>query len=382
MTVQNVPPLNGSAAQPQRLVLLGSGHTHLHVLASLAKRPLGGVKVILVSPHTHQTHPAMLPGFVAGLYPIDDCAIALEPLARRAGVRWLQRSAKALDADQKVLTLDDGSTLAYDWLSVNTGATQNREQFDISMPGARTHGLFIRPIEVFVALWPKVVEMGAARALRIAVVGAGATGIELACAVRKRLPHSAITLLAGPMPPAAQYPGAVQAKVQTMLKKKGITVLQEVVTSIDAHEVRLGCGASLACDVPLIAIGVQPPAWLKTCTLDLDTRGYIAVNQFQQSTSHPHVFASGDVRTRADRPLARSASHAARAGKSLLYNLQAALVGTPLKEHIPPAEKLNILSCGSRYAIGSWGTYSIQGHWLWWLKHWMDRLFIAKFRSK
>jgi hypothetical protein len=187
----------GPGFQPRELVLLGAGHAHVNVLAALAAHPLIGVRIILVAPHPRQMYSGMVPGFVAGHYPLEDCVIPLEPLVRRSGVRWLQRSVKALDAKNNTVQLDDGSTLRYDWLSVNTGSVQNREHMDAAIPGARTHGLFVRPIEAFSALWPRVVEMGTERALRIAVIGAGAAGVELAMAIRHRFPQSAVTLVTG-----------------------------------------------------------------------------------------------------------------------------------------------------------------------------------------
>jgi selenide,water dikinase len=86
----------------------------------------------------------MVPGFVADHYSLERTVpfIALEPLVRRAGVRWLQRSVRHLDAAHQAVLLDDGSRVQYDWLSINTGPVQNREQIERDIPGAREHGLF------------------------------------------------------------------------------------------------------------------------------------------------------------------------------------------------------------------------------------------------
>jgi pyridine nucleotide-disulfide oxidoreductase family protein len=368
--------------QPRQLVLLGAGHAHVHLLSALAAHPMVGVRVTLVSPHPRQMYSGMVPGMVAGHYTADECAIGIEPLVRRSGIRWLQRSVKTMDAKAQTVELDDGNVLHYDWLSVNTGPVQNREHMEKAMAGVREHGLFLRPIEAFAALWPKVAEMGEARALRIAVVGAGAAGIELACAVRHRLPNAAVTLLAGSVPVGANYPAAVQARLLDALKKRKITVLQDVALEFKSGEVRLGCGASLACDVPLLATGAQAPAWLATSGLRLDENGFIAVDEFQRSTNHSQVFAVGDVSTRMDRTLARSGVYAVRAGPALLHNLGAAVSGAALQAHQPPERTLNLLSCGDRYAIGTWGKYSAQGYWVWRLKDWIDRRFMARYAPR
>jgi len=376
------PPQDTQGYHPRELVLLGAGHSHVQVLANLAKYPIMGARITLVAPHPRQLYSGMVPGFVAGHYALEDCVIPLEPLVRRAGVRWLHRSVKALDADSSTVLLDDGSTLHYSWLSVNTGPVQNRTLIERDMPGAREHGLFVRPIETFGALWPKVVELGQQKPLRIAVIGGGAAGVELAMAVRHRLPQASITLLAGSTPVCANYSPTVQQRVMAALKRRHITVLQDVALGLNGHEVRLGCGGDLACDVPLIATGAQAAPWLAGSGLAVDGQGFIAVDACQRSTSHPQVFAAGDISARTDRTLARSGVYAVRAGPALATNLAAAVAGQPLKAHQPPDATLNLLSCGSRSAIAAWGRFSAHGRWVWWLKNWIDQRYVERFRHQ
>jgi pyridine nucleotide-disulfide oxidoreductase family protein len=353
----------------------------VHVLAQMAKSPWAGAQVTLIAPYDRQLYSGMVPGFVAGHYALDECVIPLEPLVRRSGIRWIQRSVRAMDAAAQTVTLDDGTVLRYDWLSINTGPVQDRAQIEQAMPGAREHALFIRPIETFGALWPQVLEVAHARPLRIAVIGAGAAGIEMAMAVRKSLPQVAITLLCGDTPLGAGYAEGVRVRIKAALSRRKITPLQDTVASIHRGEVTLTSGATLACDVPLITTGAQAPSWLLASGLVLDLQGFVAVNACQRSTSHPQVFAAGDVSSRTDRTLARSGVYAVRAGPPLAMNLAAAMAGQALTAHQPPDKTLNLISCGDRYAIASWGKYSAEGQWVWWLKDWIDRRFLRRYRE-
>lgn len=363
----------------KHLVLLGAGHAHVHVLATWAARALPGVQVTLVAPYPRQMYSGMLPGFVAGRYALDECVIALEPLLKNTGIRWLKSSAAALDADAGTVTLDDGSQLGFDWLSINTGPVQDRQRIEQALPGAREHGLFVRPLEAFAALWPQVLALASSRALRVAVIGGGAAGIELAMAIRHRLRLASVTLVTGDAGVASRYPPAVQRRVAKALKRRHITVLPELAVGIQSGELLLASGASLACDVPLIATGAQAPAWLGGSGLALDEAGFIAVDACQRSTSHPHVFATGDVSARIDRPLAHNGVYAVRAGPALARNLAAVVAGLAPRPHQPPANTLNLLSCGDHHAIASWGRYAAQGRWVWWLKDGIDRAFIRRY---
>ena len=364
----------------KKLVLLGAGHAHVHLLSTLASQPMAGVQITLVAPYPRQLYSGMVPGFVAGHYELEDCVIALAPLIQRTGIRWLRASASGLDAQARTIDLSDGSRISYDWLSVNTGPVQDREKIENPLPGAREHGLFLRPIETFGSLWPRVVELAASRVLRIAIVGGGAAGIELAMAVRHRLANASVTLLTGGGF-AANYPPRVQLRLAQALKKRHITVLEDKAVGFEAGAVLLGCGARLLCDVPLIAIGAQAPAWLADSGLALDAQGFIEVDACLRSTSHPQVFAAGDVSARVDQALPRSGVYAVRAGPALAQNLRAVVAGQPPSPHLPPKHTLNLIACGDGEAIASWGHFSAQGRWLWRLKDWIDRQFIQRYRK-
>jgi len=363
----------------KHLILLGAGHAHVHLLSTLATRPLAATQITLIAPYPRQLYSGMVPGFVAGHYTLDQCVIALQPLLERTRVTWQQQHAVAVDADARSVTLGDGSKISYDLLSINSGPVQDRQKLEQEMAGVSENGLFVRPIETFAALWPQVVQRAQRRALRLAVIGGGAAGFELACAAAHRLPGTSVTLLAGEMPLGHTYAPAVQTLMRRALRTRGITLLQDRCCGVSAFDVHLVSGARLACDLAIVAVNAQPPVWLRRSGLALDGQGFVAVNATQQSTSHPNVLAAGDVATRVDRCLPRSGVYAVRAGVPLAQNVRAALADRPLQLHIPPQKSLNLLSCGSRHAIASWGPLAAQGRSLWWLKDWIDRSFIRRY---
>lgn len=375
------------AAGMRHLVLLGAGHAHVQVLHSLAKDRPADLAVTLVSPHARQLYSGMVPGFVAGHYTLDECMIPLAGLLARCGVRHMQGSAAKLDADARTVTVSSGETVRYDWLSLNTGPVMDREKIEAQMPGAREHALFVRPIDVFGQLWPRVAEMASQKNLHLAVVGAGAAGLELAMAAAHALggPSSApgcrVTLISGAQAPGASYPAGVQRRIARALQRLRIEVLRESCVGLDADGIMLGNGLRLACDAPLLALGAQAPEWLAGSGLALDEAGFVAVNAFQQSTSHPAVFAAGDVASRADASHARSGVYAVRAGPPLLANLRAAWQDQPLKPYAPQKRTLSLLSCGSRHAIAVWGGLSVEGHWVWRWKDRIDRRFVAAYAA-
>jgi NADH dehydrogenase FAD-containing subunit len=368
--------------QPRQLLLLGAGPAHLQVLTALAANPLMGLRITLIAPNPLCIHAPMLPGFVAGRTHLDDCSIALEPLVRRGGIRWLQRNVMALDAKAQTVQLDDDSTHHYDWLSIDSAPVQSREVMESHLPGAREHALFVYPLESFCALWPRVAELGSTRALRIAILGGSTRAAELAFALQRRLPSAAITLLTAETGPGAQGIPALDPIVVSALKARHITVMPDWGTSIDAEHLQLACGASLACNVALLASSAHPPAWMENSGLELDERGFIAVQNTLQSISHPRVFACGAVSARMDQPLAqRSRAHAVD-GTILARNLASAIVEQGLTGHKPDGRQHQWIMCSDGSAFLFWGERRARGRLLGWLKHWLDRRFLARYRPE
>ncbi len=367
----------------KRLVLLGGGHAHVHVLADLARLPLPGCDVVMVTPFARQMYSGMVPGLVAGHYTAQQCAIALPPLAQAAGVQLVEGAAAGVDTAAREVVLAGGARVPYDLLSLDTGAVMDRAR----IPGAREHALFVRPIEHFVRLLDGLLALAAQRALDVVVVGGGAAGVELAMALQHRMraaPGTAaagarVALVTGGGEPLAGYPPNVMDKAAAALRRLRITVFRDTVAEIKAGQLRLGGGARLHCDAAVLATGAEAPAWLQGSGLALDERGFVLTGATLQSTSHAEVFAVGDVAARVDVAHPRSGVYAVRAGPPLAANLRHTLAGTPLRPHQPQARTLNLISCGERRAIVSWGSISAQGRWAWWWKNRIDRSFVARY---
>jgi NADH dehydrogenase FAD-containing subunit len=120
--------------------------------------------------------------------------------------------------------------------------------------------------------------------------------------------------------------------------------------------------------------------WPAGSGLALDQHGFIATALTLQSTSHPEVFAAGDVASSVALQRPKSGVFAVRAGPPLALNLRRYLGAAALQEHLPKLRSLNLLACGRRSAIVAWGSWSAQSALAWYWKDWIDRRFVAKYR--
>jgi selenide,water dikinase len=366
----------------KRLVLLGGGHAHVGVLADLAAQPLPGWEVHLVSPYRRQIYSGMLPGWIAGHYPIESCAIALDSMAASASVSFHETTGIALDPIRNELRCANGTTLRFDQLSIDTGPMPAID----ALPGCVQHAMPIRPIEEFIAQWPDLA--GRIRAARgrfdLAIVGGGAAGVELAFAIQhhaslQQWSQLRMTLVGTETLPMQGMPERLRQRAMKLLERRGILWHgRRRAVRIDAGAVAFENGAPLLFNDCLVVTGAAAPAWARSSGLATDEGGFIRVGPTLQSVSHPHIFAAGDVASYHDaRP--KSGVYAVKAGPILARNLRARCEGSEPENWLPQTRALYLISTGRRHALGVRGLWTFGGSWVWYWKDWIDRRFMRRF---
>jgi pyridine nucleotide-disulfide oxidoreductase family protein len=345
----------------KRVLLIGAGHAHLVVLRSLAQKPLYGARITLFSPHARQVYSGMLPGILAGHYRRAEAEIDIAALAERGYVELEQGMVEGLELDKGIARLKDGRAFGYDLVSLNAGSL-----VDASLPGAG-HALPVKPYDEFLAKL-RIAE-------RVAVVGAGAAGAELAMALRHR--GAQVTLY-------SEHPAVspeLAARLISQFRKRKVDFRPGMpVTAIEPGPIVIAGQARQEFDLVLLATGAAPLPWLRQSGLATDERGFVLVHGTLQSVSHPEVFALGDCAALRDSPHPKSGVYAVRHGEALIANLRRLVVGAAPEPYVPQKKALMLLSCGGRYAIAERGGWSAQGRWVWWWKNHIDRRWVASFK--
>jgi selenide,water dikinase len=365
----------------KRLLLLGGGHAHVHVLKTLADVPPAGVEITLMSPHARQVYSGMLPGWIAGHYRLDECVIPLRPLCERAGVSFIETAAEALDLSRRTVRGADGNETPFDLLSIDTGPVADMS----TVPGAAEHAIAVRPIESFISAFERLAadikaRSQAGKSTRVAFVGAGAAGIELALAMQHAFRDKGVsfTLISA----ANTLPGGVGPRIARAMRERGFGILAgQAASRIEAGCVHLQNGATVEADHLIFSTGATAAAWPRESGLKADERGFILINNHLQSISHPEVFAAGDCATMINDERPKSGVYAVRSGPPLAENLRRALRGEGLQRYSPQKRSLYLISTGDQYAIASWGAWSWQGEWVWRWKDRIDREFMRKYSA-
>lgn len=366
----------------KRIVLVGAGHAHAGVLRVFAQRRPAEVEIVLIAPSLDVPSSGMAPGWMAGHYRWDECSIDFPGLCRRAGAFLRIATVSAVDPDRAQLTLDNGETVRYDWLSLNIGSTLRVDSSD----GMRVVPL--RPLHQLQAPWTAVQETAAAlpqgAQYRVVMVGGGAAGVESMLAAHHQLTqlaphvHFRFALLTqGPDVLSGVAPGAAR-RLRHHLAQRGIVTVHDfsamridgdVIISIDGRRVHADCA--------FWATGAVAHDWPRASGLRTDMEGFIRIDRNLRSVSHPNVFAVGDC-ARWLQPLPKAGIYAVRMGPVLARNLRAAMAGQPLQAYRPQRRYLMLIGTGDAHAVASWGALAWQGAWLWRWKQRIDRQFLVR----
>jgi len=357
------------------LILAGGGHAHLAVLDSFRRRPAAGVKLTLVTPHPRTTYTGMVPGVIAGQYQLAQAQIDVERLARQAGGSFVAARVTRIDAAAGAVTTEDGQRLRFDLLSLDIGS-QPAEQGRI-----RAAVAVVKPIEEAVAAIEAQLRLWQGRNPRFGIVGGGAGGVDLAFAIARRLRTTGGQVIicdSSTRPLSGRHPNT-SAQVAKALHHHRITFLGGVeVEAAEPDGLALAPGTRLKADAVVWATGAAGHALLRDSALPVDERGFLLVGDDLRSREHPQLFAAGDCATLASHPrLPKAGVYAVRQGPVLAANLRAAIAGKSLEAYRPQSETLALLNTGDGRAILSYGARTYWGRAAWWLKHRIDRRFVA-----
>ena len=363
------------------LVLAGGGHANALALAQLAggggARPLKPPqRLTLVSESSETPYSGMLPGWIAGHYRRTDCFISLPRLAAAAGADFIAGQVAGIDG--KHLLLADGSRLAFDVLSLNTGALPPPAAIPAA---ARDSVCAVKPIDDFIRWLSRQDNSAFAR---IAVVGAGAGGIETMLALlnrwRDKAPRPSFILIGEVFLPDA--PAAMRRTVRRWLLSGGVDIIAARVLDYDGAQLRLSDGRRLPCCRLIYALPVAAAPWFRQTALPLDAGGFIRVNDYLQSPARADIFISGDAAA-VSPPLPKAGVMAVRQGKILAHNLPLAAGWRrgAMRRFSASRRALFIIGAGDGCrAVAARNGLTVSGRWIWRWKQYLDFAFIKKLR--
>ena len=270
------------------MVIIGAGECGGR--AALALRELGydgPVTLVGDEPHLPYERPPLSKDAMTSDAP-EIKAIASDALLAERAIRHIHSvQAVAIDRTAHTVRLTDGSVLLYDKLLLATGSTPRK----LPMPGLGSRCVYLRTFADALAIRSHLTP-----ANRIAIIGGGFIGLELAAAARKL--GAAVTVIeAQPRILMRGVPAEIAQIVHQAHEAQGVKILTgQGIISIadDGTEVCIGLadGQEIVADLAVIGIGAVPVTGLAVeAGLAIDNG--IAVDATLR-TGDPDIFAAGD----------------------------------------------------------------------------------------
>lgn len=310
----------------QRIVIVGGGAGGLELVARLSRlfKKLAWVQIILVDAKLTHLWKPLWHEVAAGTLTSYEDEINYLAFAQRQGFQFEWGKLIGLDRNLKQITLapifdQQGQMLipqriiSYSTLVIAIGSISNH--FNIS--GVLEHCHFLDSldqVEHFHQLFLNSLMLGLHQQeklpLRIAIIGGGATGVELAAELNDaalqilrytsqnsaQVPRFQIIVVESANCILSNLPQRVIRATQTFLTEQGITLIEKArVSKVTQQGLYLENGLFISAQLKVWAAGIKAPEILENLEgLEVNQLKQLRVLPTLQTTRDPNIFALGD----------------------------------------------------------------------------------------
>ena len=308
-------------SSPETVVVAGGGFAGLFSALAVHER-LPERPVVLIEPRDRFLFQPLLYELLSGELQGWEVAPTYRQLLSSRGICWLQDSVSSIDLDNQKLTTAAGHRLDWGDLVLATGTKMN----DFGVPGVREHACSFRDLDDVKRLRALVADLSNRRPpdAAVAIVGAGPTGVELACKLADMLEGAArihlIEMGDGILPSSTSFN---RERAAAALERREVCLhLNTTVSEVHADRVRFKDGTVLPHSGLIWSAGSSP------IVPDIrsdpgQAKAPLNINQDLRLDGHQRVFALGDCGRCSIAPWPATAQVAMQQGDAVAKALEA-----------------------------------------------------------
>ena len=325
--------------QPLRICILGGGFGGLYTALRLSRFPWTdghSPEIILIDQHDHFLFTPLLYELITGEMQSWEIAPRFEELLTNTQIRFYQGCVTAINIETQHIELDNRHNLTYDKLVLAMGGKTPLDK----VLGSKDYGIPFRSLQDVYRIKERLrfLEVAQTEKIRIAVVGGGSGGVELACKLADRLGKiGRIRLVERGKEILSNSPEFNCKKAQDALEKRRVWIdLETEVSEITSDSLSLcykGRTDTIPVDLVLLNVGTQVLDLVKSLPLKHNKQGLIIVNPELQVIDHPEIYALGDsanCRDGTGQQIPRTAQAAFQQSDYCAWNLWASTSQRPL----------------------------------------------------
>ena len=304
---------NTAQNQRARVVIVGGGFGGLNAALGLANSDL---EVTLLDRKNHHTfQPLLYQVALAALSPADISAPIRRAVHGKKNIQVLIGNVIGFDVERRLIQLEEGDFVPYDYLVLAAGATHSyfgHDEWSELAPGLKTledaTEIRRRVLLAFELAERETLLENHSCPLNFVIVGGGPTGVELAGAISEISKHvlsadfhatdprrARIMLLEGGPRVLPSYSEDLSMSAQRQLEQLGVEVrTNTLVTNIEPGVVYVG-EEKIDSVVTLWAAGVKASALGRALGCKIDRSGRVIVSDRLNVEGHPEIFVIGDL---------------------------------------------------------------------------------------
>ncbi len=358
-------------------VIIGASFAGINAATAL-KRLEPGFEVIVIDKDDEFTMlPALYETAARGDYNTE-ITVPTSAIAKKHGFTFFHDEATFIDRKKRVVSTRNGESIRFDYLLVAVGSQTNY----YATEGVDKHGLKLKHRQDAEKISERLeLDLLKKKPLSIVVCGGGTSGVqftaELADWLEGKGDHE-ITLCQMKPRLAPELPEEFGKLAQAALEKKGVKIhFNTEVARITKKGIETKAGEKHPADMVIWCGGNKPPELLAKTGLPLKD-GYLAANEFLQSTGDERVFAAGDcasVKTSDGTPAYQTVWNAVSEGKLAGENISRHWRSQPLKPYSPSTVPI-IFTIGRNYGVLHYKGFTLKGRTVAWLKRFIERFYI------
>ncbi|NMG21182.1 NAD(P)/FAD-dependent oxidoreductase [Brasilonema bromeliae] len=325
--------------QPAIICILGGGFGGLYTalrLSQLPWEPLQKPEIVLVDHSDRFVFSPLLYELLTGELQTWEIAPPYQELLSNTGIRFCQGFVSEIDIDQRRVHLQDGPEISYDQLVLALGG---ETPLDI-VPGATSYAYSFRTIADAYRLEERlrVLEESDADKIRVAIVGAGYSGVELACKLADRLgERGRFRLIEISDQILRTSPDFNRQTANKAIDARGVFLdLETKVESIAQDSISLEYKNqvdTIPVDLVIWTVGTRVSPVVRNLPVKQNQRGQISTASTLQVHDHPEIFALGDLADCLDaegKQVPATAQAAFQQADYAAWNIWASLTNRPL----------------------------------------------------
>ena len=284
-----------------KICILGGGFGGLYTALRLSQLPWESTpkpEIILVDQSDRFVFSPLLYELLTRELQTWEIAPPYSELLQGTGIQFHQAAVSTIDINKQTVQLQDKSELNYDRLVLALGG---ETPLDL-VPGAATHAYPFRTITDAYKLEERlrILEAAKPEKIRVAIVGAGYSGVELACKLADRIGEKGrFRLIELSDQILRTSPEFNREAAKKALDSKGVFIdLETKVAAIDQNSISLEYKNqvdTIPVDLVIWTVGTKVSPVVTALPLKHNQRGQITTTAQLQAIEHPEIFALGDL---------------------------------------------------------------------------------------